>query len=182
MTFAANRYSKAGVVQEADSHDFAYLNATLLSLLLLLLLLQKAASHGFFVNLDAVLLKLCGPFLDPGSGVFWKRVDPSYVTLGNRLNFKEVRCCCCGGGYCLFARICYLRGMHLPNCPPSVCAASIPFANGLQCAYGTDKQAFTASALLQAIALSLQWSLACLFGSSISFLKLPTCTVCMGAL
>jgi hypothetical protein len=60
-------------------------------LLLLLLLLQKAASHGFFVNLDAVLLKLCGPFLDPGSGVFWKRVDPSYVTLGSRLNFKEVR-------------------------------------------------------------------------------------------
>jgi hypothetical protein len=57
---------------------------------LLLLLLQKAASHGFFVNLDAVLLKLCGPFLDPGSGVFWKRVDPSYVTLGDRLNFKEV--------------------------------------------------------------------------------------------
>jgi hypothetical protein len=54
------------------------------------LLLQKAASHGFFVNLDAVLLKLCGPFLDPGSGVFWKRVDPSYVTLGGRLNFKEV--------------------------------------------------------------------------------------------
>jgi hypothetical protein len=57
----------------------------------LLPLLQKAASHGFFVNLDAVLLKLCGPFLEPGSGVFWKRVDPSYVTLGSRLNFKEVR-------------------------------------------------------------------------------------------
>ncbi|WIA10509.1 hypothetical protein OEZ85_010698 [Tetradesmus obliquus] len=52
--------------------------------------LRKAASHGFFINLDAVLLKLCGPFLDPGSGsVFWKRVDPGYVTLGSRLSFKE---------------------------------------------------------------------------------------------
>lgn len=52
--------------------------------------LQKAASHGFFVNLDAVLLKLCGPFLDPSSGAFWKRVDPTYISLGNRLSFKDV--------------------------------------------------------------------------------------------
>lgn len=52
--------------------------------------MQKAASHGFFANFNAVLLKLCGPFLDPSSGVFWKRVDPKYVTLGNRILFKEV--------------------------------------------------------------------------------------------
>lgn len=52
---------------------------------------QVAASHGFFFNLDALLLKLCGPFLDgSSSGVFWKRVDWKYVVLGERLDFKEV--------------------------------------------------------------------------------------------
>lgn len=51
---------------------------------------QVAASHGFFCNLDAVLLKLCGPFLDPNSGKAFMRIDASYVTLGKRLNFKEV--------------------------------------------------------------------------------------------
>jgi hypothetical protein len=52
--------------------------------------MQVAASHGFFCNLDAVLLKLCGPFLDPNSGKAFMRIDASYVTLGKRLNFKEV--------------------------------------------------------------------------------------------
>ena len=28
---------------------------------------------GFFVNLDAVMLRLCGPFLDPSNANFWKR-------------------------------------------------------------------------------------------------------------
>jgi hypothetical protein len=53
-------------------------------------LCQVAASHGFFVNLDAVLLKLCGPFI-AGSQVFWSKVDWKYVVLGDRLDFKEVR-------------------------------------------------------------------------------------------
>ncbi len=30
----------------------------------------------------AVLLKLCGPFLDPSSPLFWKRVDPAFVAAG----------------------------------------------------------------------------------------------------
>ena len=54
------------------------------------IVLQKAASHGFFANLDAVLLQLCGPFLEPSTGVFWKRVDPRYVMLGTRLSFRDV--------------------------------------------------------------------------------------------
>ena len=28
---------------------------------------------GFFVNLNAVLLRLCGPFMDPSNANFWKR-------------------------------------------------------------------------------------------------------------
>lgn len=47
-----------------------------------------------FLNLDAVLLKLCGPFIDGSSPVFWSKVDWRYVVLGDRLDFKEV----CGGG------------------------------------------------------------------------------------
>lgn len=53
--------------------------------------LAVAASHGFFLNLDAVMLKLCGPFLDPSSDVFWKRVDVRYVTQAKRISFAEVR-------------------------------------------------------------------------------------------
>ena len=34
-----------------------------------------AASHGFFMNLDAVLLKMCEPFLEPLSGKAWPKVD-----------------------------------------------------------------------------------------------------------
>jgi hypothetical protein len=33
----------------------------------------RAASHGFFVNHNAVMLRLSGPFLDPTSPNFWKR-------------------------------------------------------------------------------------------------------------
>ncbi|KAG1664460.1 hypothetical protein FOA52_006306 [Chlamydomonas sp. UWO 241] len=40
---------------------------------------QKAASHGFFINFNAVLLKLCGPFMDPSSPNFWKFADARYV-------------------------------------------------------------------------------------------------------
>jgi hypothetical protein len=28
---------------------------------------------GFFINLCAVMLKLCGPFMDPSNANFWKR-------------------------------------------------------------------------------------------------------------
>jgi len=48
---------------------------------------DRAASHGFFVNLDAVLLKLCGPFMDPSNANFWKRVDARYVTASPRISF-----------------------------------------------------------------------------------------------
>lgn len=39
---------------------------------------QAAASHGFFLNFSAVLLKLCGPFMDISNPNFWKRVDDRY--------------------------------------------------------------------------------------------------------
>ena len=52
--------------------------------------LAVAASHGFFLNLNAVMLKLCGPFMDPSSELFWKRVDVKYVTQSKRITFKEV--------------------------------------------------------------------------------------------
>lgn len=53
--------------------------------------MQVAASHGFFVNHNALLLKLCGPFIDGNSQVFWNKVDWKYVVMGDRLDFKEVR-------------------------------------------------------------------------------------------
>ena len=37
---------------------------------------RKAANHSFFVSLNAVLLKLCEPFLEPLSGKAWGKVDP----------------------------------------------------------------------------------------------------------
>jgi hypothetical protein len=95
---------------------------------LLLLLLQRAASHGFFINLDAVLLKLCGPFLDPGSGVFWKRVDPSYVTLGSRLNFKEVCCMRPAVSYeCCAALLIFLVAGEGGNFKEMCCKACLSF-------------------------------------------------------
>lgn len=36
---------------------------------------REAAPHGFFINLDAVLLQMCEPFLDPLSGKAWGKVD-----------------------------------------------------------------------------------------------------------
>lgn len=43
---------------------------------------NAVATDGFFANLSLVLLKLCGPFLDPSSPLFWKRVDPAFVAAG----------------------------------------------------------------------------------------------------
>lgn len=37
--------------------------------------IQEAAPHGFFVNLNAVLLQMCEPFLDPLSGKAWGKLD-----------------------------------------------------------------------------------------------------------
>ncbi len=52
---------------------------------------QVAASHSFFCNLSAVMLKLCDPFLDPASGKAWQRLDVSYVTAGRgaRVDFSQ---------------------------------------------------------------------------------------------
>ncbi|GAX74152.1 hypothetical protein CEUSTIGMA_g1601.t1 [Chlamydomonas eustigma] len=50
---------------------------------------MKAASHGFFINLNAVLLRLCGPFMDPSNPNFWKRVDVRFVTMNSRLSFTS---------------------------------------------------------------------------------------------
>ena len=36
---------------------------------------REAAPHGFFVNLNAVLLQMCEPFLEPLSGKAWGKVD-----------------------------------------------------------------------------------------------------------
>jgi len=49
----------------------------------------KAASHGFFINHNAVMLRLAGPFLDPTSPNFWKRVDVRYIAHNPRLDFSE---------------------------------------------------------------------------------------------
>ncbi len=40
---------------------------------------RKAATHSFFISLNAVLLKLCEPFLEPLSGKAWGKVDPRYA-------------------------------------------------------------------------------------------------------
>ena len=42
---------------------------------------NQAASHGFFVTFNAVLLKMCEPFLDPLSGKAWGKIDAGYVFL-----------------------------------------------------------------------------------------------------
>ncbi|MEW5316627.1 MAG: hypothetical protein WDW38_007987 [Sanguina aurantia] len=48
----------------------------------------KAASDGFFMNLTAVLFRLCAPFADPALPVFWKRIDPRFVTLNPLISFS----------------------------------------------------------------------------------------------
>ncbi|EFJ51708.1 hypothetical protein VOLCADRAFT_87432 [Volvox carteri f. nagariensis] len=48
---------------------------------------EALAPDGFLANVAAVLLKLCGPFMDisPASP-FWKRVDPGFVAAGGLLD------------------------------------------------------------------------------------------------
>ncbi|KAK9806446.1 hypothetical protein WJX73_007867 [Symbiochloris irregularis] len=48
-----------------------------------------AASDGFFLNLSAVLLRCCQPFLEPLSGKAWGKVDPRYVVSNPRISFAE---------------------------------------------------------------------------------------------
>ncbi|KAK9840736.1 hypothetical protein WJX81_001139 [Elliptochloris bilobata] len=49
----------------------------------------RSASHGFFINLNAVLLRLCDPFLEPMSGKAWGKLDARYVMHKGRLSFEE---------------------------------------------------------------------------------------------
>ncbi|KAJ9562103.1 hypothetical protein OSB04_007263 [Centaurea solstitialis] len=49
----------------------------------------SSASSGMFVNLSAVMLRLCEPFLDANSSKKDK-IDPKYVFYGSRLDFKEL--------------------------------------------------------------------------------------------
>ncbi|XP_071709994.1 probable ubiquitin conjugation factor E4 isoform X1 [Rutidosis leptorrhynchoides] len=49
----------------------------------------SSASSGMFVNLSAVMLRLCEPFLDANS-TKKDKIDPKYVFYGSRLNFKEL--------------------------------------------------------------------------------------------
>lgn len=36
---------------------------------------EAVAADGFFLNLSAVLLKCCEPFLEPMSGMAWGKID-----------------------------------------------------------------------------------------------------------
>ncbi|KAK1421953.1 hypothetical protein QVD17_24734 [Tagetes erecta] len=49
----------------------------------------SSASSGMFVNLSAVMLRLCEPFLDANS-TKKDKIDPKYVFFGSRLDFKEL--------------------------------------------------------------------------------------------
>ena len=42
--------------------------------------LKNASTDGFMINLCSVLLRLCRPFLDVGSGKAWARLDVKYVS------------------------------------------------------------------------------------------------------
>ena len=41
---------------------------------------KKAGTDGFMLNVVAVLLKMCEPFMDPATGKAWPRLDPRYVS------------------------------------------------------------------------------------------------------
>eukprot|EP00884_Botryococcus_braunii_P021437 jgi/Botrbrau1/7978/Bobra.384_2s0006.1 len=50
---------------------------------------KAAASDGFFLNMSAVLLGLCQPFMDPESKPARQSIDPRYVMQNKRLSFVE---------------------------------------------------------------------------------------------
>ncbi|KAK9804240.1 hypothetical protein WJX72_002942 [[Myrmecia] bisecta] len=45
------------------------------------------ASHGFFINLSAVLIRMCDPFVEPLAGKAWSKIDVRYVADNVRLDF-----------------------------------------------------------------------------------------------
>jgi len=49
----------------------------------------RNATHGFFCNLSVVMLKLCSPFMDPTKADRMARVDFTYVTASDRVDFSE---------------------------------------------------------------------------------------------
>jgi ubiquitin conjugation factor E4 B len=57
-----------------------------------------------FVNLSAVMLKLCEPFLD-GNETKREKIDPSYVLYNNRFDIRSLSLCyLCGysGGWVVY--------------------------------------------------------------------------------
>jgi hypothetical protein len=90
----------------------------------------QAASHGFLVNLDAVLLKLCGPFMDPSNPHFWARTDIRYATRPSRISFEggRRRAAAAAGPAC-----CAAPGMN--QGVPSAC----PAAAGAAAAAGAEQ-------------------------------------------
>jgi len=47
-------------------------------------------SHGFIVNVAAVLLKLCMPFMNPDDGKAFARISPAWIDGGGRVDWSEV--------------------------------------------------------------------------------------------
>ena len=66
---------------------------------------SQAASHGFFVNLNAVLLKMCEPFLDPLSGKAWGKIDAGYAVC--LLEKSACICCTCPAIVICCCRVCH---------------------------------------------------------------------------
>ncbi|KAJ4815398.1 Ubiquitin conjugation factor E4 A [Rhynchospora pubera] len=50
---------------------------------------RSCASSGMFVNLSAIMLKLCEPFLD-GSQTKREKIDPSYILYNNRFDIRQL--------------------------------------------------------------------------------------------
>lgn len=49
----------------------------------------SCASSGMFVNLSAIMLKLCEPFLD-GNDSKREKIDPSYILYNNRFDIRSL--------------------------------------------------------------------------------------------
>ncbi|GMH33488.1 hypothetical protein BSKO_01322 [Bryopsis sp. KO-2023] len=47
------------------------------------------ASDGFFMNLNGTLLKLCEPFIDPGTGKAFQHLDVDYVIASTGVDFSK---------------------------------------------------------------------------------------------
>lgn len=51
--------------------------------------LMTNSSDGLCVNMCAILIELCGPFIDPLSELPWKRIENDYMTFGGKISFKD---------------------------------------------------------------------------------------------